>query len=103
MRLLLIPASKPSCVAKVVCCACHTVNWPLCSAMICCTREFTSIPCPERMVAGFKLMPMVFSSFDRGRFPGRGLLDQFLRNLAGEADHLLARHLQNQAALLVHE
>src|SRR6266446_3806894 len=61
VRLLFIPASNPSCVAKVVCCACHTLSWPLCEAIICCTREVTSRPCPERMVAGFKPMAILNS------------------------------------------
>src|SRR3984893_3486863 len=73
MRLLFVPASRPSWVAKVVCCACQTFNWPLCEAMICCTRELTLMPCPERIVEGLKLMPIRFSSFDQACSAARWL------------------------------
>ena len=58
VRLFSSPSNKPSCVARVVCCPSHTLSCPLCSETICDTIELTSIPCPERIVAGFRLIPM---------------------------------------------
>ena len=61
------------------------------------------MPCPERIEAGFKLTPIGFFSFSSSRLFRSGLLDQFLRNLPRQVQHLRAGHLQNKTPLLVHE
>src|SRR5437868_11670327 len=71
--------------------------------MICCTTEATSRPCPESKAAGFRLTPIVLTSVACRRLSPRRILCQFLRNISRKFEHLLAGHLQDQAAVLVYE
>ena len=46
------------------------------------------MPCPERIVEGFKLMPIGFSSFVYDRYFGRGLWASAVEISRADAEHL---------------